>query len=64
MEVSELIAALQTDGWETIRDSAGCTVLKHRSKAPLLSIAAKPSDRLGAVTAQSILRQAGLALKS
>jgi predicted RNA binding protein YcfA (HicA-like mRNA interferase family) len=60
MKISEIIAALELDGWVLKRVSGSHRHYIHPMKPGLVTVAGKPSATLKPKTESSILKQAGL----
>jgi predicted RNA binding protein YcfA (HicA-like mRNA interferase family) len=60
VEVQELIARLEADGWLQVRQKGSHRQFRHASKPGTVTVAGKPSVELPPGTLASILKQAGL----
>ena len=60
MKVSEVLRALQADGWKLVATRGSHRQFKHASKLGRVTVPGKPSDDLAAGTLNSIFKQAGL----
>jgi len=60
MKVSEILKAIQDDGWFQVAQRGSHQKFKHPNKPGRVTIAGKPSDELAKGTQMSILKQAGL----
>ena len=59
-KVSEILRALQSDGWFLVATRGSHRQFKHASKPGRVTVPGKPSDDLAPGTLNSIVKQAGL----
>jgi predicted RNA binding protein YcfA (HicA-like mRNA interferase family) len=62
MKVSEVLRALQSDGWYLVATRGSHRQFKHASKLGRVTVAGKPSDDLAPGTLSSIRNESGLKL--
>jgi len=60
VKVSELLRALQSDGWYLVATRGSHRQFKHAIRPGRVTVPGKPSDDLAPGTLNSILKQAGL----
>lgn len=60
MKVSDILRALEKDGWYLAYMRGSHRQFKHPSKPGRVTVAGKPSDDLAPGTLNSILKQSGL----
>ncbi|HZK48011.1 MAG TPA: type II toxin-antitoxin system HicA family toxin [Thermoleophilia bacterium] len=60
MQVREVRAILEADGWELVRTRGSHRQYRHPTKAGRVTLAGNAKDDLAAGTLSSILKQAGL----
>ena len=60
VEVQELIARLEAEGWFQVRHKGSHRQYKHPNRPGTVTVAGKPSVDIPSGTMNSILKQAGL----
>lgn len=60
MQVRELIARIEADGWVLARTKGSHRQYRHSTKPGTVTIAGKPSTDVPPGTLNSVLKQAGL----
>jgi len=60
MKVSELLRAIEKDGWLLVRQRGSHRQFHHPSKSGTVTVAGKPSIDVPPGTLNSVLKQAGL----
>jgi predicted RNA binding protein YcfA (HicA-like mRNA interferase family) len=60
MKVSELLRAIEQDGWFLVRQRGSHRQFHHPSKSGTVTVAGKPSIDVPPGTLNSVLKQAGL----
>ena len=60
MDVKELLAMVQADGWFQVRQTGSHRQFHHPEKPGTVTIAGKPSVDVPPGTLNSVLKQAGL----
>jgi len=60
MKVSELLRAIEKDGWFLVRQRGSHRQFHHPSKSGTVTVAGKPSIDVPPGTLNSVLKQAGL----
>jgi predicted RNA binding protein YcfA (HicA-like mRNA interferase family) len=60
MKVSELLRAIEQDGWFLVRQRGSHRQFHHPSKSGTVTVAVKPSIDVPPGTLNSVLKQAGL----
>jgi predicted RNA binding protein YcfA (HicA-like mRNA interferase family)/predicted RNase H-like HicB family nuclease len=63
VKIRDVAKMLQDDGWKVVRQRGSHQQLKHPRRPGLVTVAGKPSDDLAPGTLNSILKQAGEAMK-
>ena len=59
-KVKELVALIQADGWQLVRQKGSHRQFHHMSKQGTVTVAGKDSVEIPPGTLNSILKQAGL----
>ncbi len=59
-KVRDLIALIQADGWQLVRQKGSHRQYRHTSKPGTVTVAGKPSVEIPPGTLSSVLKQAGL----
>lgn len=60
MQVRELIALLEVDGWHQVRMKGSHRQFHHPNKSDTVTVAGKPNIDVPPGTLNSVLKQAGL----
>ena len=60
MKVRELIALIESDGWQEVRTRGSHRQFRHSQKAGTVTVAGKPGVDVPPGTLNSVLKQAGL----
>lgn len=60
VKVKELLALIESDGWQMARQKGSHRQFHHPSKSGTVTLAGKPSVEVPPGTLQSVLKQAGL----
>jgi len=60
MKVKELIALLEADGWQQVRQKGSHRQFHHTTKPGTVTVSGKPNVDIPPGTLNSVLKQAGL----
>ena len=60
VKVKELLALMQHDGWQLVRQKGSHRQFHHPSKSGTVTVSGKPSVEVPPGTLNSVLKQAGL----
>jgi len=60
LKVKELVALIQADGWQLVRQKGSHRQFRHTSKPGTVTVAGKDSIEIPPGTLNSVLKQAGL----